>query len=160
MLIYVQSPEILLSQYEANQMAVNERETDDSKDDSITDQNESSLMPLHQKLDLAERANEIYRQQLKNSQDHVASSRSSLQDKENIIDNLMLRYDGGIITQDPSSLQRGNLCADEIEETELRSKADALAQRTILENYELREMVNDLRDENQHLRHEIYDLVC
>merc|ERR1711973_493701 len=77
---------------------------------------------------------------------------------ENIIDNLMLRYDGGILTQDPSSLQRGNLCTDEIEETELRSKADALAQRTILENYELREMVNDLRDENQHLRHEIYDL--
>jgi len=41
---------------------------------------------------------------------------------------------------------------------ELRRKAEALAQRTILENFELREMVNELRDENFHLRNEIYEL--
>merc|ERR1719461_1089158 len=110
-----------------------------------------------QKLQLAERANEIYRQQLKYMQDHLASLRSLIQDKENIIENLMLRYDLGIITQD-SSRQNGNLGADEIEQTELRRKAEALAQRTILENFELREMVNELRDENFHLRNEIYDL--
>merc|ERR1719150_2501925 len=110
-----------------------------------------------QKLQLAERANEIYRQQLKYMQDHLASLRSLIQDKENIIENLMLRYDLGIITQD-SSRQNGNLGADEIEQTELRRKAEALAQRTILENFELREMVNELRDENFHLRNEIYEL--
>jgi len=33
-----------------------------------------------------------------------------------------------------------------------------LPQRTILENFELREMVNELRDENFHLRNEIYEL--
>lgn len=110
-----------------------------------------------QKLQLAERANEIYRQQLKYMQDHLASLRSLIQDKENIIENLMLRYDLGIISQDPGR-QAGNLGADEIEQNELRRKAEALAQRTILENFELREMVNELRDENFHLRNEIYEL--
>ena len=111
-----------------------------------------------QKLKLAERANEIYRQQLKYMQDHLASLRSLIQDKENIIENLMLRYDLGIITQDTA--RQGNLSPDEIESEELRRKAEALAQRTILENFELREMVNELRDENFHLRNEIYELVC
>merc|ERR1712113_445973 len=77
--------------------------------------------------------------------------------KENIIENLMLRYDLGIITQDQNR-QGGNLSPDEIETEELRRKAEALAQRTILENFELREMVNELRDENFHLRNEIYEL--
>ena len=99
-----------------------------------------------QKLQLAERANEIYRQQLKYMQDHLASLRSLIQDKENIIENLMLRYDLGIIAQD-ADRQGGNLAPDEIEVEELRRKAEALAQRTILENFELREMVNELRDE-------------
>ena len=111
-----------------------------------------------QKLQLAERANEIYGQQLKYMQDHLASLRSLIQDKENIIENLMLRYDLGIITQD-TTRRNANLGADEIEQTELRRKAEALAQRSILENFELREMVNELRDENFHLRNEIYELV-
>jgi len=119
--------------------------------------NDSSDLNETQKLQLAERANEIYRQQLKYMQDHLASLRSLIQDKENIIENLMLRYDLGIITQD-SNRQSGNLGADEIEQNELRRKAEALAQRTILENFELREMVNELRDENFHLRNEIYEL--
>eukprot|EP01083_Nonionella_stella_P004513 13067_1 len=38
-----------------------------------------------QKLQLAEHANEIYRQQLKYMQDHLASLRALIQDKENII---------------------------------------------------------------------------
>ena len=42
--------------------------------------------------------------------------------------------------------------------SELQHKAEALAQRTILENFELRVMINDVRDENFHLRNEIYDL--
>merc|ERR1712242_199307 len=71
----------------------------------------------------------------------------------------MMRYDHGIITQDVSR-QYGTLSVDEIdmEQTELRRKAEALAQRTILENHELREMVNEVKDENKHLRDEIYDL--
>eukprot|EP01083_Nonionella_stella_P272129 922579_1 len=91
-------------------------------------------------------------------QDHLASLRSLIQDKENIIENLMLRYDLGIITQDSNRQNGANLGPDEIEMDELRRKAEALAQRTILENFELREMVNELRDENFHLRNEIYAL--
>eukprot|EP01083_Nonionella_stella_P174023 602122_1 len=119
---------------------------------------ESSELNETQKLQLAERANEIYRQQLKYMQDHLASLRSLIQDKENIIENLMLRYDLGIITQDSNRQSGANLGPDEIEMEELRRKAEALAQRTILENFELREMVNELRDENFHLRNEIYEL--
>eukprot|EP01083_Nonionella_stella_P212674 767786_1 len=118
---------------------------------------EASELNETQKLQLAERANEIYRQQLKYMQDHLASMRALIQDKENIIENLMLRYDLGIITQDPNR-QGGNLAPDEIPMEELRRKAEALAERTILENFELREMVNELRDENFHLRNEIYEL--
>ena len=91
-------------------------------------------------------------------QDHLQSLRSLIQDKENIIENLMLRYDLGILSMD-STRTNGNLSPDEIQNEELRRKAEALAQRTILENFELREMVNELRDENFHLRNEIYELV-
>ena len=112
-----------------------------------------------QKLQLAERANEIYRQQLKYMQDHLASLRSLIQDKEIIIENLMLRYNLGVITQDPKR-RDCNLSPDEIEMEELRRKAEALAQRTILDNFELRDLNNDLKDENYHLRKEIYELVC
>eukprot|EP01083_Nonionella_stella_P009178 26562_1 len=91
-------------------------------------------------------------------QDHLASLRSLIQDKENIIENLILRYEIGIITQDSNRQSGANLGPDEIEMEELRRKAEALAQRTILENFELREMVNELRDENFHLRNEIYEL--
>ena len=112
-----------------------------------------------QKLQLAERANEIYRQQLKYMQDHLGSLRSLIDDKENIIENLMLRYDLGIITQDQNR-RKGNLARDDIEMEELRRKAEALAQRTVLENFDMRETVNDLRDENSSHRKEIYEIVC
>eukprot|EP01084_Bolivina_argentea_P261852 442673_1 len=72
-------------------------------------------------------------QQLKYMQDHLASLRSLMEDKENIIQNLVLRYDLDIIdlseTQD-SNRQGGNLSPDEIEMEELRRKAEALCQRT------------------------------
>eukprot|EP01083_Nonionella_stella_P009179 26565_1 len=91
-------------------------------------------------------------------QDHLASLRSLIQDKENIIENLILRYEIGIITQDSNRQSGANLGPDEIEMEELRRKAEALAQRTILENFELREMVDELRDVNFHLGNEIYEL--
>ena len=91
-------------------------------------------------------------------QDHLASLRSLIQDKEYVIENLMLRFDLGILQEDPARAN-SSLNGDEINQQELVRKAEALAQRTILENFELREMVNELRDENFHLRNEIYELV-
>ena len=102
--------------------------------------------------------NEIYKQQMKYLQDHTQSLKCLIQDKENIIENLMLRYDIGILTQDQNR-SGTNLSRDEIPAQELQRKAGAMADRTILENFELREMVNELRDENFHLRNEIYELV-
>ena len=93
---------------------------------------------------------------------YLESLRSQIQDKENIIENLMLRYDLGIITQD-SNRHGGNLSSDETKaaavKEELRRKAEALGQRTILENSVLREMEDELREENFHLRNEIKELV-
>eukprot|EP01083_Nonionella_stella_P095226 267285_1 len=140
---------------EENQMDSSQEETQD-RGNGVHIMDSAELNETH-KLQLAERANDIYRQQLKYMQDHLSSLRNLIQDKENIIENLMLRYDLGIIAQDPNR-QGGNLGPDEIEMEELRRKAEALAQRTILENYELREMINELRDENFHLRNEIYEL--
>lgn len=114
-------------------------------------------MSIERKLQLAERANEIYREQVKYLQDHLNNIRALVQDKESIIENLMLRYDLGILLQDPSQ-PIDTIPSNRIEDKELRRKAEALAQRTILENFELRELVNELRDENFHLRNEIYDL--
>ena len=108
-----------------------------------------------------QRGNEICRQQLIYMQDHMTSLRSLIQDKQNIIENLKLRYDLGIITQD-SNCQGGkfSLSADEIEDLEeLRRRAAALMQRTALENFELREMVDKLRDETSSLRNDNVELV-
>jgi len=80
-----------------------------------------------------------------------------LQDKERIIENLMLRYDLGLLTHESSQATQ-NKSPEKVEDKELRRKAEVLAQRTILENFELRELVNELRDENFHLRNEIHDL--
>ena len=134
----------------------NDDDDDDSNDDDmlINDNNPNSNnkgktpsgddnggdLTDQQKLQLAERANEIYRQQLKYMQDHLASLRALIQDKENIIENLMLRYDLGIINQDQN--KNGSVNSDDIDHGELRRKAEALAQRTILENFELRVLIN------------------
>ena len=141
-----------------DEAANNEYQVDETDVNDIDAQNNDDGPELgdKEKLMLAERAGEIYRQQLKYMQDHLSSLRSLIQDKENIIENLMLRYDLGIINQDDK--KTSSMASDEIEATELRQKAEALAQRTILENFELREMVNELRDENFHLRNEIYEL--
>eukprot|EP01084_Bolivina_argentea_P219427 372164_1 len=92
----------------------------------------------------------------------LASLRSSIQDKENIIENLRLRYGLGILNQDSNRLG-GNLGSDEIEIEELTRmrKAEALGQRNILENSKLRENVNEinkLRDENAHVKNEMWEL--
>ena len=97
---------------------------------------------MEEKLVLAERANEIYRQQLKYMQDHLQSMRSLIQDKESIIENLMLRFDLG--TLPPESEKKKKAAEDKDKDKkpgdpdELRRKAEGLAQRTILENFELR----------------------
>jgi chromosome segregation ATPase len=108
-------------------------------------------LPVEEKLALAERANEIYRQQLQYMQSHLQSMRSLIQDKESIIENLMLRFDLQTLPSDKKKDEKKG------DPKELRKKADALAQRTILENFELRELVTELRDENFHLRNEIYE---
>ena len=59
-------------------------------------------LSIEQKLQLAERENEIYRQKLKYLNDHVDSLRSLIQDKEHIIENLTLRFDLGVLAVDRS----------------------------------------------------------
>lgn len=87
----------------------------------------------------------------KNMKDQIEQLKSEIQEKANIIANLTLRYDLGIL---PSN-----------DHTETDISADVLAQhatklnsQTTAENFELRDMVNELRDENFHLRNEIYEL--
>ena len=94
--------------------------------------------------------------QMNTVQDQLTSMRSLIQDKQNVIENLMLRYDLGIILSEEKPKEKSS----NTDGIELMKKAEALAQRTIRENFELREMVNELRDEAFHLRNEIYELVC
>eukprot|EP01083_Nonionella_stella_P270438 915820_1 len=99
---------------------------------NITEQdaNENNAeLNVHQKLELAERSNATYREQIG-----------------------WIEY-----RQDPNRVGIGNITTDEIEMEELRQKAQALAERTILENFELREMINTLREENFTIRHECYE---
>ena len=100
-----------------------------------------------QKLQLAERGAEIYGQQLGYMVDHLASLKSLIQDKNNIIQNLKFRYKAGILSKDPNT--KWILPANEMDmelKQVLRRKAEALAQRTILENFPLREKVNEMND--------------
>lgn len=78
-----------------------------------------------------------------------------LQDKESIIENLMLRYDIGVLAQDTQHKYKKS---DEIDCYELHRKSWYLAKKTILENHYLREMVNELRHANFYLRNEIFEL--
>eukprot|EP00483_Globobulimina_turgida_P009769 UN09788 len=73
-----------------------------------------------------------------------------------IFENLLLRYNLGIITtmKNNESYFESHTVYNE----NFRRKCEAMAQRTILENFELREMVNEIRDENFHLRNEIIEL--
>merc|ERR1712228_1087210 len=90
-------------------------------------------------------------------QDHQTSMRFLIQGKENIIENLMLRYDRNII-KNLSQNSNNELLSNEIDRNNLHQKSWYLAKQSILENGELREINNDLRDENFHLRNEIYEL--
>ena len=65
--------------------------------------------------------------------DHLASLRSLIENKEKMIENLLFRFDAGHIKQDSNGPDDG-LDADEIDQRELCHKAEALAQKTILEN--------------------------
>ena len=82
---------------------------------------------------LGQRAIGIYHQQLKYMMDHLASLRSIIQNKEKIMENISFRFNEGIIPQDTNGPDY-ELDADEIDQTKLRWKAEAFAQRTILEN--------------------------
>ena len=120
-----------------------------------------NALTTEQKLQLAERENKILKQQLKYMQDHLTSVRSLIQDKEEIIENLQLRFPLSSAEQaiaDERSVGRNLNVPTEITLEEKYRKSAALAQRTILENFQLREMVNELRDEGFHLRNEIYEL--
>lgn len=75
-------------------------------------------------------ATKIYRHQLKYMQDYSASLRSLIQDQELVIQNLIMRYDAGLIQK---HIDDGNL--------EMIRKAEALAQRSTWENYKLRQMI-------------------
>ena len=95
---------------------------------------------------------------LEQIKDQIALLKSLIQRKDDIIENLQLRYDLGILAQDPNRIGC-TLSSDEFDTAELGRKAEAVAQRSILENFELRDMANELRDENYHLRNEIYEQV-
>lgn len=60
-----------------------------------------------------------------------------IQEKDNIIENLMLRFDLGILSQDQNKVNI-KTPFDEMDLNELKRKAEALTQITILENFELR----------------------
>ena len=132
------SPQFSFEGHFASMSNLYEIEFYNSDDPEQAEENESTPV---EKLMIAKRTNE--------------SLRSLIQDKEGIIENLIFRY--GVIQNEDT--KGGFVSSDEIDNEQLRRKAAALAQRTILENLELREMVNELREENYNLRNEIYDLV-
>eukprot|EP00483_Globobulimina_turgida_P007753 UN07768 len=111
-------------------------------------------LQLQMKLQYTERANEIYPKQLKYMQDHLVALRSLVQDKENIVQNLILRYDLGSITKTTKTSTNINVFTA----TDHDEKIEITVQRFCLENFELRESVNELRDENFDLRNELYNL--
>ena len=123
-------------------------ETNDPEDELTTEQ----------KLQLAERANEVQRQQLKYMQDHLASLRSLIQDKEDIIENLQSRLVLSSVEKAIAAERRPKYGTTEMTLEEKYHKSSALSQRTILKNFQLREMVNELRDENFSLRNGISEL--
>ena len=97
-------------------------------------------------------------EQSKKKQDEYASLTEVVEQKDNLIRNLILRCD--IPIDGSGNRSDGLQMPDKEQLLDFRRKAEALAQRTVLENFELRDMINELRDKNFHLRHEIYELVC
>eukprot|EP01084_Bolivina_argentea_P156594 272924_1 len=95
-------------------------------------------LTTQQRLQLNERANEIYLEQFGFMEKHLESLRSLEQDKEHIISQLMYLYDLEHIKQDPKR-QSHNLTLDEIDLVmeELTQKSNALADKIISQNIEL-----------------------
>lgn len=103
------------------------------------DGSEREKLSLEERLKLSERALEIYRQQLKNEREQTVAVRSMVADKEAIIENLMLRYDLGILSSEDTPVALHTKAETHPKPADdMRVKAEALAQRTILENFELR----------------------
>lgn len=92
-----------------------------------------------------------YDEQVKYAQDHFNCLMALMEDKENIIENLILQYN---VSQD--------MVGDNAEVDIENVRKDVLpsAYRAILECYDLNEERNELLDRNFHLRNEIYELVC
>eukprot|EP01083_Nonionella_stella_P307848 1083759_1 len=129
--------------------------SDDGDSDPGTDpDNCKQNMSVDQRLQLIEIENATLRQEKKYWESHIASLRSSLEDKEMIIGNLITRFN---ISSIESLKLQTTPSHDETYDLEMRRKAAAMAQRLILENIDLRELINELRDENFSLRNEIYE---
>ena len=124
------------SEIRASEQSSGLRKESDGMDqiDAETTMTDSYGCSQTEKLQLAERANDIYRQQLKCMQDYLPALRSKIQDKENVISSLVLRCDLGC-TQSPSD--SGTAVDDDKEDHELR-QAQTLVQRVSLVNHELR----------------------
>jgi len=90
---------------------------------------------------------------------HIHQKRQQIQDYENIIENLRLRSDLGIVPTDPVV---GNTTVKQMAMTfftqhpirfqQLQQKTQALIQNTVLENYELGRMQKELKEENDVLQ--------
>ena len=92
--------------------------TDDSEE-----QNNADLC-VEQKLQLTERSNDIYRQQLAYMEEHLTQLRSLIVDKQKTIDTLVMNYGG--------KLKDSNHNLDS-KDNELKS-----TQKHVLENFDLR----------------------
>eukprot|EP01083_Nonionella_stella_P200128 733218_1 len=100
----------------------------------------STHLTAQQKLQLAQRANQIYVEQLEYMEKHLESLRSLIPDKEHIISQLTYLYNLEHIKQDPNR-QSDNLAPDEFEidlvMEELRQKANGLTIKIVSQNIEL-----------------------
>jgi len=89
-------------------------------------------LSLARQLALSERALQIYREQVKCLQEHLSNMRVLNESKDRVIQNLTLRFDLGILPHTSAS----NTATLPVDDKEMRRRAEALAQRTILENFE------------------------
>eukprot|EP01083_Nonionella_stella_P034129 93435_1 len=124
-----------------------------NSDEPVPDEHES-VFGITQKLELAERANAIYREQLKWMQAHLASLRRIISEKEDIIENLMLRYETATSGVDnvviPTTIRENWNNTDELTANlSINTKYQkiwCLAQVTALQNHELRDRIYELHD--------------
>eukprot|EP01083_Nonionella_stella_P198504 728753_1 len=116
----------------------------DIPEENMNDYYDEFPVTVEQKMQLADRANVIYREQLKYMQQNIARLRSMVQDKDDIIENLMLRYDLGML---PEDAQVNESTKDDLSMKAKYQKIWKFAKETALQNHQLREIINELRDE-------------